>query len=66
MLVLARREGERIWIGGSVLLTVVAVRNGQVRLGFEAPEGVTVDREEVRKRRREFLPRPQATGSDRP
>jgi carbon storage regulator len=56
MLVLVRREHERIWIGESVVLTVVAVRNGQVRLAFEAPEGVTIDREEVRKRRREILP----------
>jgi carbon storage regulator len=56
MLVLVRREHERIWIGESIVLTVVAVRNGQVRLAFEAPEGVTIDREEVRKRRREILP----------
>ncbi|MFN4261641.1 MAG: carbon storage regulator [Gemmataceae bacterium] len=64
MLVLSRRERERIWIGESILLTVVAVKNGQVRLAFEAPEGVAIDREEVRKRRQEFLPQPQETRVD--
>lgn len=65
MLVLSRREHERIWIGESVLLTVVAVKKGQVRLAFEAPEGVAIDREEVRKRRHEFLPGTQETCADR-
>jgi carbon storage regulator len=65
MLVLTRKEHERIWIGESILLTVVAVRNGRVRLAFEAPEGVTIDREEVRNRRREFLPGAQQTTADR-
>jgi carbon storage regulator len=65
MLVLSRRERERIWIGESVLLTVVEVRGGQVRLAFEAPEGVCIDREEVRGRRREFLPVPRDNCSER-
>jgi carbon storage regulator len=54
MLVLARRESERIWIGESILLTVVMVKNGQVRLAFEALVEVAIDREEVRTRRQEF------------
>jgi carbon storage regulator len=66
MLVLARRERERIWIGESVMLTVVAVRNGQVRLAIEAPEGVPIEREEVRRRRRELLPPAQKTCTDCP
>jgi carbon storage regulator len=47
MLVLSRKQGQRIQIGGSVVLTVLESRNGQVRLGFEAPEGVTILRDEV-------------------
>jgi sRNA-binding carbon storage regulator CsrA len=31
------------------LLTVVAVRKGTVRLAFEAPASVAIDREEVRR-----------------
>jgi carbon storage regulator len=65
MLVLARKKGERIWIGESILLTVVTVRNGQVRLAFEAPDSVAIDREEVRNRRQEFLPVAQQTTADR-
>ncbi len=60
MLVLSRKKRERIWIGESVVMTVVEVRNGQVRLSFEAPEGVSIDREEVRDRRRQFAPRRRA------
>jgi carbon storage regulator len=65
MLVLSRKERERVWIGESILLTVVEVRSGQVRLAFEAPEGVCIDREEVRRRRREFRSRPPRICADR-
>ncbi len=50
MLVLARRSGESIRVGDSVRITVVAVSNGQVRLGIDAPDHVTVHREEVYER----------------
>jgi carbon storage regulator len=47
MLVLSRRVGEEILIGENIRLTVVAVHGNQVRLGFQAPECVTILREEV-------------------
>jgi carbon storage regulator len=47
MLVLGRKVGERVMIGEGVVLTVVAVRGSQVRLGIEAPEEVTIRREEL-------------------
>lgn len=50
MLVLSRKMGERVCIGQSVVVTVVAVKNGQVRLAFEAPDHVAIDRAEVRQR----------------
>jgi carbon storage regulator len=53
MLVLSRRNGERVWIGASVVVTVVSVANGQVRLAFDAPARVAIDREEVRQRRQQ-------------
>ena len=59
MLVLNRKTGERICIGASVVVTVVAVRNGQVRLAFEASSGVAIDREEVRQRRNGSIPEEQ-------
>jgi carbon storage regulator len=47
MLVLTRKAGERLIIGDNIALTVVSVRNGQVRLGIEAPRDIPVHRQEV-------------------
>ena len=52
MLVLNRKEGQRVHIGASVVVTVVQVRNGQVRLAFEAPPQVAIDRAEVPRQKR--------------
>lgn len=51
MLVLSREKNERVMIGNDVIVTIVEIRNGRVRLGIEAPDGVIVYREEIRKRR---------------
>lgn len=51
MLVLTRKVGERIYIGGDVWIEVARVERGQVRLAISAPDDVAVDREEVRVRR---------------
>jgi len=47
MLILRRRIGERIIIDGRIEVTVLHVRGGKVRLGFNAPRTVRVLREEV-------------------
>ena len=47
MLVLSRRQGESIVIGGEIVVTVIEVRGGQVRLGIDAPRSIDVHREEV-------------------
>jgi carbon storage regulator len=47
MLILRRRIGERIVIDGRIEVTVLHVRGGKVRLGFNAPRTVRVLREEV-------------------
>ena len=47
MLVLTRKNGERIIIDGQIEITVVEVRGNQVRLGVQAPREVTVLREEL-------------------
>ena len=51
MLVLSRKKDERIRIGDDITLTVVDVRGDKVRLGIEAPRDMSVDREEIRKRK---------------
>lgn len=50
MLVLTRKKGQRIRIGSSVELTVLEIRGGNVKLGFEAPANVSIHRDEIRSR----------------
>jgi carbon storage regulator len=47
MLILTRRPGESVKIGDEITVTVLGVRGNQLRLGFTAPQHVTVHREEV-------------------
>lgn len=47
MLVLSRKTDEKIMIGDSIVITVVAVSRDKVRLGIEAPKEVPVHRQEV-------------------
>ncbi len=47
MLILTRRPGERVVIGDEVLVTVMSVSGHTVRLGIEAPSGVSIYREEI-------------------
>jgi carbon storage regulator len=68
MLVLSRRERQRIRLGNSIVVTVVRVSGDRVRLGIEAPQDVLVLRDELevdqrRKRRSEItLAEPVAPG----
>ena len=48
MLVLSRKMNESVIIDGGIRVMVVGVRGNQVRLGFEAPHGVRIFREELR------------------
>lgn len=47
MLVLSRKEGQRIWIGQSINVAVVRFTTKQVRLGIEAPRDLVIAREEL-------------------
>jgi carbon storage regulator len=47
MLVLSRKIGEQIIINDDIVVTVVAVKGNQVRLGFTAPTTVSICREEL-------------------
>jgi len=47
MLVLMRKRGETVVIGGKVRVTIVDVDGNRVRLGIVAPPEVRVDRQEV-------------------
>ena len=47
MLVLSRKQNERIRVGDSVVVTVVRVSGDKVRIGIEAPADVSVLRDEL-------------------
>ena len=47
MLVLTRKVDEKIIIGDTITITVVAVRGNTVRLGIDAPRSIPVYREEI-------------------
>ena len=47
MLVLSRKESERIRLGNSIVVTIVRVSGDKVRLGIEAPPDILVLREEL-------------------
>ena len=50
MLILSRKSGESIVIGGDVTVTVLDVRGSVVRLGIAAPKEISVHRSEVQER----------------
>ena len=47
MLVLTRKQGERICIGDDIFVTVVRMKGKSVRLGIQAPSHVPVLRGEI-------------------
>ncbi|HVJ81550.1 MAG TPA: carbon storage regulator [Planctomycetia bacterium] len=47
MLVLTRKQSERVRIGPDITLTIVRIDDNKVRIGIEAPSHVPVQREEI-------------------
>ena len=47
MLVLSRKESERIKLGDAIVVTVVRVTGDRVHIGIEAPAEIRVLREEL-------------------
>jgi carbon storage regulator len=53
-LVLSRRIGESTIVGegdNAVTVTVVGIQSNQIKLSFDAPRNVSIDREEIRRRK---------------
>lgn len=50
MLVLSRTPGKRIIIDNHIVITVLSFFGDQVRIGIEAPENITVHREEIQEK----------------
>jgi carbon storage regulator len=55
MLVLSRKQSQRIRLGDSITVTVVRVSGDKVRLGIEAPPDMLVLRDELDRRDRPHL-----------
>lgn len=64
MLVLTFHRDEMARIGHDIKITVVEIRGDRIRLGFDAPKSVNVDRESVyqSKLRNGFFGRTHADG----
>ena len=50
MLVLSRKESQRIRLGDSIVVTIVKISGDKVRVGIEAPTDVLVLRDELEAR----------------
>jgi carbon storage regulator CsrA len=66
LLVLERRIGQQVVIGDDIVVTVVDISEHRIRLGFDAPREVRIDRMEVRERINNGEPRQYRPGSYRP
>ncbi len=47
MLVLSRKESQRIRVGESIVVTIVKIAGDKVRVGIQAPDDVLVLRDEL-------------------
>ena len=47
MLILTRKLGETITIGDDIRITLIDIKGKSIRLGIEAPQNVTVHRQEI-------------------
>lgn len=69
MLILMRRAGESIYIGPNIVITLVSLERNRARIGIQAPRDITVDREEIAKRKASGQPPPDSAdngGNDAP
>ena len=65
MLILTRKLGERITIGDNIVITLLEIAGSQVKLGIEAPKGISIHRQEIYERiRQQNLRASEVTASD--
>jgi carbon storage regulator len=65
MLVLTRRVGESVMVGKSATFTLLRVRGNRIRVGINAPQDVTIRREEVHERNNRVGPMMDGLQSER-
>ena len=66
MLVLSRKQGETISIGGGIEVTVLSTSGNRVRLGIAAPQDVNIVRKELIKHTERLFasPSPRTNSAD--
>ena len=65
MLILTRKLGERITIGNDITITLLEIKGSQIKLGIEAPQSISIHRQEIYERiRKENLSSSAASTSD--
>ena len=47
MLILTRRISETVIINDDIYITLLGIKGNQARLGFDAPDGVIIHRQEI-------------------
>ncbi len=47
MLILTRKQGESVIIGDNIKVTILQVQGSNIRVGIEAPQEISVHREEI-------------------
>jgi carbon storage regulator len=61
MLILTRRINEVIRIGDDITVQILSVNGTQIRVGVDAPRGISVHREEIYERIKQGVPPPRDT-----
>jgi carbon storage regulator len=57
MLVLTRKAGEKIVINDNVVVEVLEIQGNRVRIGIQAPRGITILRQELLLEKGDELPK---------
>jgi carbon storage regulator len=55
MLILTRKLNEEIVIDGEITIKIISVSENQVKLGFDAPKNIEINRKEVFEKVKESL-----------
>jgi carbon storage regulator CsrA len=60
MLILQRRLGESVVVDGKTTVTFLRIDGDKIKLGFEAPDAVRIDRLEIHNERLAGFPKKEA------
>jgi len=64
MLVLTRKSGQGIWVSEDIRVVVVDIKEGQVKLGIDAPKETPIFRDEIYEKVRTANLRSMRVGPD--